>query len=147
MRYLNGGQSDLVEIKEVAAAVRMIRRHEAILKVAKKNNTSSAAGNGGGGGGGVGGLSRPSSPPSMADGTKHLGGCTISGSTGAILDDAAERGWSGEGDGSWGGAEYLWECPAVCGLGGRASSLEVRGGLLRCWSSLEVVSHRVLAVS
>lgn len=129
LRHLDGGNNGLVEVKEVATAVRTIRRYESIIKAAKRCGMSPGKGSDGGGGG-VGGLVRPPSPTSMVDGTVLFAGDSISGG-GAILDQAVEKGWGGDDHGgTWGGTGDLWDSPVVSRLGCRMSSLEVGGGAL-----------------
>lgn len=136
LQHLDGGNNGLVEVKEVAAAVRMIRRYEGIIKAATRNGTIRPVS--ANGGGRYGGLIRPPSPTSAAGRTRLLaGGSTVVAGKGGTLDDSAEKGWSGGDDGTWGGGTGdLWEWRAASGLGGRMSSLEVRmscrKALLRC---------------
>eukprot|EP00752_Nemacystus_decipiens_P003652 g3366.t1 len=109
LRHLDGGNDDLVEVKEVAAAVRTIRRYESVIKAAKRWGITPGSANAGGGrdDGGGGGLARPPSPTDVII------------AKGVSLDDAADKRWSGDDDGTWGGGPGdLWEFSASSGLGG-----------------------------
>lgn len=106
MRHLDGGQNGLVEIKEVVAAVRNIRRYETIIKAAQKHGIVH--------GGSGGGRKQPAG--------EGIGGeiAAFGGGKGTGCNAA------GGSRGIGGGAEYLWECSEAFRPGELTSSLEVR---------------------
>ena len=112
----------------MVAAVRIVRRCEATIKAAKKHRTNALGGGGGGGGWNGRPIStRTSGDGATGDGARHQGTDAISGSNAAVASNAGGKGWSRTANSSPDVAEYLWECPDVCGPEGRQfSTLEVR---------------------
>ncbi|CAN0035199.1 unnamed protein product [Ectocarpus fasciculatus] len=124
LRHLDGGNNGLVEVGEVATAVRDIRRYEMIVKAAREDHIL-------GGPSGGGGARRP---PLVAAGT--VSSCD------AAFDDAGRDECGADGAGVEGGVGYLWECPGVYGREHFPSSFEsMQDGPAVFRPPLDIITH------
>lgn len=116
LRHLDTEKNGLVEIREMAAAVRNIRRYEAAIRAAREDHGKS---------GSRGGYGGQKLAPYMHSATDGRGRLADGGTTGnAGFPDAGGKRWDGDGGGCYGGTMHLRD-PRVCGVEGPFSPLEV----------------------
>ncbi|CAN0215400.1 unnamed protein product, partial [Ectocarpus sp. 6 AP-2014] len=124
LRHLDGGNNGLVEVGEVATAVRDIRRYEMIVKAAREDHILSGPSGGG----------RARRPPLATAGTVS--------SYDAAFDDAGHDDCGAGGAGVEGGVGYLWESPGVYGREHFPSSFELtQDGPAVFRPPLEIITH------